>query len=192
MRVPSFLLAASSFAALSAAPGVAQNAQPSPYAGEESRAIKALSQDEMTALRQGTGMGLARPAELNGYPGPRHVLDMGEALGLSAEQRQAITAIFERMQASARPLGADIIASERALDQRLSSGSITAAEIAPVTEAIGKLQGELRAVHIAAHLETKAVLSAEQVARYRELRGYHGAGAEPHPAMGPHPGMHAD
>ena len=42
------------------------------------------------------------------------------------------------------------------------------------TAAIAGLQGRLRAVHLAAHLETRALLSAEQIARYDALRGYAG------------------
>ena len=41
-----------------------------PYAGQQTRAIKALSDDDIAALRAGEGMGMAKAAELNGYPGP--------------------------------------------------------------------------------------------------------------------------
>ena len=63
----------------------------SPYAGEESRAIKSLSASEIQALRQGHGMGYAKAAELNHYPGPRHVLDrrMHAGEGEDGEQHQA-------------------------------------------------------------------------------------------------------
>ena len=50
----------------------------SPYTGQEARGIKALSQDDIEGLLSGAGTpfgGMAKPAELNGYPGPRHVLD---------------------------------------------------------------------------------------------------------------------
>ena len=43
---------------------------PSPYAGQESRAIKALSDSEIDDLANGRGMGLAKAGELNGYPSP--------------------------------------------------------------------------------------------------------------------------
>src|SRR5216684_672751 len=71
----------------------AMAAQPSPYAGQESRAIKALSEAEIDDLMNGRGMGLAKAGELNGYPGPIHVLDMGAELGLTQEQRAALAAI---------------------------------------------------------------------------------------------------
>ena len=46
----------------------------SPYTGEEQRAIKALSEEEIGDLLEARGMGLAKAAELNSYPGPLHVL----------------------------------------------------------------------------------------------------------------------
>lgn len=45
--------------------------QASRYAGDESRSIKALPPEEVRALEEGHGMGLARAAELNHHPGPR-------------------------------------------------------------------------------------------------------------------------
>ena len=47
-----------------------------PYAGMQQRALKALSEDQIADLRAGKGMGLALAAELNGYPGPIHVLEL--------------------------------------------------------------------------------------------------------------------
>jgi hypothetical protein len=123
-------------------------------------------------------MGLARAAELNGYPGPRHVLDLAEALALTPEQQHALTDVFERMSAAAKPLGAEILMRERDLDRAFASGTVTPAQLAAATEAIGGLDGRLRGIHLAAHLETKTMLSAEQIARYIELRGY-GAPAGP-------------
>lgn len=51
-------------------------ADTSPYTGLQERPIKALSDQQIDDLREGRGMGLALPAELNGYPGPRHVLGL--------------------------------------------------------------------------------------------------------------------
>jgi hypothetical protein len=59
----------------------------SPYAGMQTRTIKALSEQQIADLKAGRGMGLVLPAELNGYPGPAHVLELSDQLGLSAEQK---------------------------------------------------------------------------------------------------------
>jgi Spy/CpxP family protein refolding chaperone len=157
----------------------AMAAQPSPYAGQQSREIKALSDSEIDDLANARGMGLAKAGELNGYPGPIHVLDLGAELGLTPDQRAALAAIKDRMSAAAKPLGSEIIARERTLDQQFAAGRITKPELAALTTEIGALQARLRAVHLAAHLETKELLTAAQIARYNALRGYGGSSAPP-------------
>jgi len=151
---------------------------PAPYAGQEGRAIKALSAEDVAAYLRGEGMGLARAAELNHFPGPRHVLDLRAELRLTAAQRAAVQVAFVEMDAEARRLGAAIVEAERALDGRFARGDLGAAELDRAVEAIAALQGKLRAAHLRAHLATRAALTPEQVARYDALRGYgHGAGA---------------
>jgi len=163
------------FAAAQAAPAhdpaMHQHAA-SPYAGQAGSEIKALSADEMKALKEGMGMGLAKPAELNHYPGPRHVLDLKDEIGLSASQAADLQAIYDRMHATAVVLGGQIIAKEKALDEEFASGTIDKSTLADLTSRIGALQAALRAVHLSAHLETRSVLTPEQIARYDSLRGY--------------------
>lgn len=144
----------------------------SPCAGEEARAIKALSEEEVRALLAGEGMGLAKAAELNHYPGPRHVLDMADSLELSAEQRAGVEEIRARMSGRARTLGAEIVQAESALDNAFAGGAIDAAGVREATREIARLQGELRATHLLAHVETRAVLTPHQVVTYDRLRGY--------------------
>src|SRR5690625_3119950 len=93
----------------------------SPYAGEETREIKALAKSQIAGLLAGKGMGYGKAAELNGYPGPAHVLELQEALALTAEQRKATETIFQQMQAAAKDLGADLVAAEGALDNAFSN-----------------------------------------------------------------------
>ena len=155
-------------AALLAGPALADT----PYAGQQTRGIKALSDEDLAALRKGEGMGMAKAAELSGYPGPAHVLQLAAQLGLTEAQRRDVQAIFDRMSAAAKPLGAELIERERALDQLFAKGDISADRLAAATAAIGELQGRLRTVHLAAHLETRALLNPDQIARYQQLRGY--------------------
>jgi Spy/CpxP family protein refolding chaperone len=160
------------------------------YAGQQSRAIKALSDDDVIALRNGDGMGLAKAAELNGYPGPRHVLDLASGLRLSESQVKEVTAIRNRMSGAARALGVALIERERVLDRLFAEGKITLERLAAETEIIGDIQAMLRAAHLAAHIETRSVLSAEQVAQYKRLRGYgEPAAAQPGHSEA-HPGGH--
>lgn len=170
-----------------AAPAWAQTQNP--YAGEQSRAIKALSSKEVDDLTQGRGMGLAKPAELNRYPGPMHALELAEPLKLSGGQRQALQASTARMSADAKALGAELLGLERDLDAAFATRRIDERRLKELTAQIGVRQGALRAVHLAAHLETAAALSAEQIAQYDVLRGYSGTGAAPVPEAG-HGGGH--
>src|ERR1700686_3402759 len=109
-------------------------------------------------------MGLAKAAELNRYPGSAYVLSLAAQLGLADNQRQQVSAIFERMSAAAKPLGAELITREQALDELFAKREITPDQVAAVTAAIGELQGRLRAVHLAAHRETRTLLNANQIA----------------------------
>lgn len=147
-------------------------AQPSPYAGEQSRAIKALSEAEVADYLAGHGRGLARAAELNSYPGPRHVLDLGTELELTPVQLAELDRIFAEMKAAAQPLGRQLVDHEKELDRLFVSRTATKDGVAELTARIGRLQGELRAVHLNAHVATVALLRPAQAARYDELRGY--------------------
>lgn len=142
------------------------------YAGEERREIKSLSADEIEQLLQGHGMGLAKAAELNHYPGPRHVLELGEHLELTPAQRVATEAAFARMREEAVRLGGQIVERERALDALFAKGEIEAETLRTSTSEIARLQGNLRAAHLAAHLEMRRLLSPQQIKKYDELRGY--------------------
>jgi hypothetical protein len=144
------------------------------YAGQETRTIKALSQQEVADLLAGRGMGLAKAAELNHYPGPIHVLELRAPLALTGDQVRTVEAIFARMQDAARPLGVQLVEREAALDRLFVEERITPEKLQAETAAIAKLQGRLRATHLAAHLETRDALTPEQVAQYDALRGYGG------------------
>jgi Spy/CpxP family protein refolding chaperone len=159
-------------AALLPVPVLAADMPAKPYAGQEARTIKALPDEDIAALRKGEGMGMAKAAELNGYPGPVHVLSLAKQLRLTDSQRQRVTEIFERMSAAARPLGAELIAREQVLDQLFATGEITPDRLTAETAAIAELQGRLRSVHLSAHLETRALLNPDQIGLYERLRGY--------------------
>lgn len=156
-----------------AVPAAAQDhSQHSAHVGKEGREIKALADTEVAELLAGEGMGLALAAELNAYPGPRHVLDLAAELALPDAQRQAVQRIFESMQAQARSLGERIVEAERRLDGLFATGTVDIERLRDATAAIGALHGELRFVHLQAHLETTALLSEHQIHHYDMVRGY--------------------
>jgi Spy/CpxP family protein refolding chaperone len=143
-----------------------------PYAGMQGRSIKALSEQQVADLGAGRGMGLALAAELNGYPGPSHVLELADKLDLSADQRASVKAMFDSMKAEAVPLGSKLIEQEATLDRQFASRTITPESLKVLTAAVAETHGQLRETHLKYHLSTVAVLNPGQMQRYAELRGY--------------------
>lgn len=143
-----------------------------PYAEMKDRAIKALSEQQIADLKAGRGMGLALPAELNGYPGPMHVLEHADALNLTGEQRERTRALYQTMKTEAVPLGERLIENEAILDRLFANRAITPTSLSAATQDIARLQGQLRETHLKYHLAMVDLLSPQQVERYRQLRGY--------------------
>ena len=168
-------LASAALAALvlsQAAPAAA----PAPYAGQENRDIKALSADEVQGYLSGGGMGFARAAELNSYPGPMHLLELKADLGLSAEVEARLSSLMQAHKAQARILGEKVVQLEQALDQLYKEGRASEESVSALTLRIGEAQARYRASHLTTHLAATAMLSPEQVAHYNVLRGYTGGG----------------
>ena len=142
----------------------------SPYAGMEAREVKALDAKTVDDLRAGRGMGLALAAELNGYPGPMHVLELADRLRLSPDQRAKVQQLFDHMKAEAVPLG--LLDEERSLDRHFAERTITRDVLAALTRSIGETTGALRQAHLSYHLATLEALTPEQVRQYAVERGY--------------------
>ncbi len=151
---------------------VASAAQPASYAGQEQREIKALSPEEIRDYLAGKGMGLAKAAELNRYPGPAHVLELTEELKLNAQQKIRSEVIFKSMQAEAMRQGKALVEKERELDRLFAGGGVTNEDLRAALEEIGRLQAEVRRIHLQAHIEQRKILTDQQIARYEELREY--------------------
>jgi len=166
-----------------AAPSYAQH--PHPYAGMQTRTLKALSDEQVADLKAGRGMALALAAELNGYPGPSHVLELQKELGLTDAQRVRTQQLFDSMKGETIPIGEQLIAAETDLDRQFATHGITRASLDAATTMIGATQAQLRAAHLKYHLSMLDVLTPQQIRRYGELRGYGGAAPATHV-----PGMH--
>lgn len=139
-----------------------------------------VSADEHADLLRGRGMGQARPADAAGVPGPLHVLELADQLQLSDQQRSATQRLYDSMQAEARRLGAAIVEREHALNRLFASGEIDQPQLQSLTKQIAQLRGELRALHLQAHLAQQVLLDPVQLARYRQLRGAPHAGDAHH------------
>ena len=144
----------------------------SPYAGKEAREIKSLSEADLDDLRAGRGWGLALAAELNGVPGPAHLLELKEQIGLTSAQVTVLEASFAQMQAEARAAGTRFIAAEAAIEAAFRERSLTPDRLRELIAASAAARAQLRFVHLARHLETLPVLTPEQIDRYNTLRGY--------------------
>jgi hypothetical protein len=144
----------------------------SPYAGMQTRPIKALSQQQVADLKAGRGMGLALAAELNGYPGPAHLLELADRLDLSADQRSKLQELFASMKQEALPIGAKLLEQESELDREFASHTIAPESLKSSTAAIAATQGVLRETHLKYHLFTATLVTQSQMQRYSELRGY--------------------
>jgi len=144
--------------------------------------IRGLSEREIEDLRSGRGMGLARAAELNGYPGPRHLLEAFEAgqLHLSPEQLGMVRQLFETMSREARRLGDLILREEQALETAFRADAISEEDLRGRMGRLAALSGELRLLHLRTHLQTRAILTDHQVQRYNQVRGY-ASGLPEHP-----------
>lgn len=154
----------------------AQHRPGAPYSGLERRDIKSLSNEDQADLRRGAGWGLALPAELNGHPGPLHVLELKAELALSDQQIEAITRIFERMRRDATDEGERFIAAERVVETLFRERNVDEAALRRAIGASEASRAKLRMIHLLAHLSTPALLTEVQIARYKQLRGY---GADP-------------
>lgn len=149
--------------------------QESPYAGQEARGIKSLSQGDVEGLLAGHGTpfgGMAKLAELNGYPGPKHVLELEERMKLTKEQKQEIENIYENMHDQAVPLGKQIVKVEQEMNDRFIDNTITEEYLKEKVGESARLYGELRYTHLKAHLLMMDILSFKQLLLYESLRGY--------------------
>ncbi|MHA1597520.1 MAG: Spy/CpxP family protein refolding chaperone [Alphaproteobacteria bacterium] len=155
--------------------GAAEDAK-SPYAGQEKRIIKTLSAKDIDDLINGRGWGLAKAAELNGVPGPSHLLELKDKIGLSPQQVAQIGSLFVTMKDKASGLGRQLVDLEAALNTAFAEGNVEAGWLATMLDKISRVRRDLRYTHLVTHLQTPAILKPEQITHYNKLRGYGGAG----------------
>lgn len=152
------------------------DAKQSSYVGQEGREIKALSAEKLAGYLSGKGMRFAKAAELNHYPGPKHVLEIADKLRLTETQKNETKALFERMRTNAVLFGRQLVEKEKELDHLFAQNQADAENVHRVVMEAGKLQAELRFVHLSAHLEQKSILTPHQTRIYDKARGYTAGG----------------
>ena len=144
----------------------------SPYANTQSGEVSTLTPEEVRELRNGEGMGLARPAELNQFPGPKHLLELVADLDLGQAQLARIKGIRKKMKMRAIAKGEEILETETHLANLFASGHPSVDEMNRITEHLGVMRGKLQAIHLLAHIESARELTADQIESYDRLRGY--------------------
>ncbi|NNE68471.1 MAG: hypothetical protein HKN33_18030 [Pyrinomonadaceae bacterium] len=165
------LIIAIAILSISCTESVVTKAQ-SEYAGQERREIKSLSADDIKQLENGQGWGLAKAAELNGLPGPVHLIEMKDKIGLEGTKLKKIEKLYNEMKKNAVPLGKRLIELEKELDRGFSKKTIDSESLKTQLSEIAKVRADLRFVHLSTHLKTPEILTKEQISKYNELRGY--------------------
>jgi Spy/CpxP family protein refolding chaperone len=145
---------------------------PSPYVGFETREVKTLSTERQEGLKRGAGLTYALAAELNGYPGPMHVLELADQLGLDADQKTRTRVVFDKMRKDAIIAGQALIAAEANLDRLFQMKQVTYDRVEAQTAVAAGQEARLRAIHLNAHLTMRDILTPEQTESYERLRGY--------------------
>lgn len=126
----------------------------------------------MTSAQECPWKTLVEVAGLNGVPGPLHVLQLKDQLSINGDQDAALRIIAAEMKVSAQRLGEKIISEETELDRLFKAGVADESAVRAYANRIATLNGELRAVHLIAHLKTRRLLTDEQVVAYVKARGY--------------------
>ena len=81
---------------------------------------------------------MSKAAELNGVPGPAHLLEMKDEIPLDAMQVSTITQIFEQMRKQAIRQGLKLIALDLKLESHFQNRTITDAILRSSLDAIAK------------------------------------------------------
>lgn len=102
--------------------------------------VQACEAEFEAVVRDGRGFGMAFTADQTGYPGPLHVLELKERLGLSPEQEAKARALMQVMFQESRPKGAQLLEAEA----RLMSAMRTRAGAAPLRKKRAKPKGGVR------------------------------------------------
>ena len=145
---------------------------PSAYVSLLDSEIRGLDQDTIEGYLTGKGLGQALPAELNGYPGPRHTIDMAEELELTEEQLAGVQTLFDDMQSAVIPLGEQYLEVVTELELAFREGTITEEYLQNLLEKITSIEAQMRYVHLSTHLATIDILNQDQIMQYNMMRGY--------------------
>jgi hypothetical protein len=147
-------------------------ASQSPYVDEEFRDLKSFSDNDIQAISSGQGWGLAKPAELNGVPGPAHVLELKSKLNLTEQQIKSIESVWQEMNSSAITAGQEYLLAEEKIEQYFRIKNNDIETLNDLLAQSAKSHSKLREIHLTAHIKMLPLLNKNQIKHYSMLRGY--------------------
>ena len=80
---------------------------------------------------------------MNSLPGPAHVIELSDKIGLSEAQLLKVRELFASMKDETVPIGMRLIAQETVLDGPSASKTIDLENLAEATKFIGETQAAL-------------------------------------------------
>lgn len=141
-----------------------------PEAAPESPEIKTLFNEEMRYHPTGFGMEHQGGPETPAYLSPKKVLEMWEALDLSADQFGKTKEIYENMVKELKRVGDLLGKKQEALAAMMEAAKPDENELRSLVMEKAALEGELRFIHLRANLKTREVLTPEQIKMFKEMQ----------------------
>jgi Spy/CpxP family protein refolding chaperone len=134
------------------------------------QAAEACSAEFDQVVGEGRGFGLAFAADQNGYPGPMHVLELKDRLKLTPDQEAKAQALMHAMFAESKPKSARLLEAEAKLRRLFADRTADDAAVRAAVAEVERARGEVRLVHLLAHLKTRDLLTEDQRRIYHEAR----------------------
>lgn len=140
--------------------------------GHESghQAAQACAVEFDKVVAEGRGFGMAFAADQNGYPGPMHVLELKDRLKLTADQEAKAQALMHAMFIESKPTSARLLEVEAKLRRLFAERTADDGAVRAAVAEVERARGEVRLVHLLAHLKTRQLLTEDQRRIYHEAR----------------------
>ena len=134
------------------------------------QAAQACAVEFDKVVGEGRGFGMAFAADQNGYPGPMHVLELKDRLKLTANQEAKAQALMHAMFSESKPKSARLLELEAKLRRLFADRTADVTAVRATVAEVERARGEVRLVHLLAHLKTRELLTEDQRRIYHEAR----------------------
>jgi Spy/CpxP family protein refolding chaperone len=134
------------------------------------QAAQACADEFDRVVSEGRGFGMAFAADQNGYPGPMHVLELRDRLKLTTDQEAKARALMHAMFAESKPKSARLLDAEATLRRLFADRTADDTAVRAAVAEVERARGEVRLLHLLAHLRTRDLLTEDQRRIYHEAR----------------------